>query len=246
MKKRLKNIIKEFYPLRYVVDKLAFCTPLGRDMFFETHLITDEEVLNSEFDKIDEILPLLGTKYIQNIKSTLSAFRDIRSTVKMLSNGVVLSEVDLFELKYLAYHVAMLKKFSDNGGFEIVDITDVFSILDPNNSKVVNFYIYDIYDIELAELRKKLKIENNEDIFLAIKKREEAVRIKLSSELKPFSDLIVKAIDRVAEIDLLIAKSEFIRCYNLTRPIISSNYGVTKYENLFNIYLMDILKSTKK
>lgn len=243
--KRVKDIVKEFYPLRYIMDRLALCTPMGRDMLFDSYMITNKDELEREFNKLEKAIPLLGSKYVKDFRAILSSFRDIRMIAKSLSKGFTLSEVELFELKYLSYNIAMLTKLSAHGGFDIINLDKIFTILDPCNSKVVNFYIYDVYDKELSELKKELKnsSENRDEIYLKIACREKFVREQLSNELHKYSELISNAIDRVAEIDLIIAKIELIKAYNLVRPIISGEYESIRYDKLFNPYLRDIIRS---
>lgn len=167
-------------------------------------------------------------------------FRDIRGTISNLSKGRTLNEVELFELKYFSYYVT---KLSSLKLVEIEQLSDIFAILDPNSSGVVNFYIYDTYDSELSELRKR---ERSEELFIAIARREETVREHLSTILHSHSERLERAIDRVAEIDLLIAKSDYATLHNLVRPQISSNYGDTRYKGIFNLYLMSMVRDYQK
>lgn len=233
---KFKNIIKDFSHLRFVVDSLTFCTPMGRERLLDSSIITDEASLIAEFDRLDQICKI-ETKEVKNI---LMQFRDIRGTISNLSKGRTLNEVELFELKYFSYYVT---KLSSLKLVEIEQLSDIFAILDPNSSGVVNFYIYDTYDSELSELRKR---ERSEELFIAIARREETVREHLSTILHSHSERLERAIDRVAEIDLLIAKSDYATLHNLVRPQISSNYGDTRYKGIFNLYLMSMVRDYQK
>ncbi|MEG0500512.1 MAG: DNA mismatch repair protein MutS, partial [Rikenellaceae bacterium] len=146
----------------------------------------------------------------------------------------------LFELKYFAYYV---NRLHEQNSVEIEHLNEIFTILDPNKSGVVNFYIYDTYDRELARLRKE---EKNEENYLAISHREEIVREQLSIELRPYAERLEKAIERIAEIDLLVAKSDFHTKNNLIRPTLSDIYESTTYEQIFNIYLLSMVKNYQK
>lgn len=233
---KFKDIIKEFSHLRFVADHLVFCTSLGRERLLNSTLITKREPLEAEYGKIEG----LKDKELREVKTILTQFRDIRGTIDSLASHHLLNEIDLFELKYFAYHVNLLYK---QNIIEIEQLIDLFTILDPNNSGVVNFYIYDTYDSELALLRKK---EQNEENYLAICRREEVVREHLSTELHPFAERLKRIIDRVAEIDLLIAKNDFHMKNNLIKPIISDSYETIRYKGIFNLYLMSIVENYQK
>lgn len=233
---KFKDIIKEFSHLRFVADSIVFCTSLGRERLLNSTLITQREPLEAEYEKIEE----LKNKELREVKTILTQFRDIRGTISSLANHHVMNEIDLFELKYFSYHVNLLHK---QNIVKIEHLNDIFTILDPNYSAVVNFYIYDTYDNELALLRKK---EQNEENYLAICRREEVVRERLSVELYPFAERLKRVIERVAEIDLLIAKSDFHAKNKLVKPVLSEKYGETKYKGIFNLYLMSIVENYQK
>lgn len=220
---KFKDIIKDFSHLRFVYDNLAFCTSMGKERLLNSSIITKKSALEAEFDKVESMSNQKSTE----VKNILSQFRDIRGTFNTLANNQILNEIDLFEIKYFAYYVTKLHSIKR---VEIEPLDDIFNILDPNGSGVVNFYIYDIYDSELAELRKQEKTESR---YIAISRREEVVREQLTKELKPHVDKLKKIIERIAEIDLLIAKSDFAEKNKLVRPTISDSYGKTSYKSIF-------------
>lgn len=235
----VKDVIKEFYPLRYVVDSVQLCTHMGKERLLNTSLIKRVDVLEQEIALTEKMLPLAASTWGEQIAALLRSVRDISTTVKLLAKGEVMSEIELFELKYLAYYVAKLKVLLDDKGFALTDLSKIFEILDPCNNKVVNFYIYDTYDLELADLRNQRKA-NPDDITLHLKivKRELKVRIALSQNLRSLAEKAAQALDQIAHIDLLIAKCLLAKKQSLTKPKVSEK---TDYKGLFNIYLRDIV-----
>lgn len=233
---RFKEIIKDFNHLRFVADNLVFCTSMGKERLLHSTMISSRAELEKEYEKQEEV----ASKELGKFKTILSQFRDIRGTIHAISNKQTLSEIDLFEIKYFAYHVNLLHKLNL---LEIEQLSELFAILDPNKSGVVNFYIYDTYDPELAELRKK---EKSEEIYCAIARREEVVREQLTLLLYPFAERLKTTIDRVAELDLLIAKSDYAIKNKLVKPTISATYGETNYNMIFNPYLMSLVKNYQK
>lgn len=235
----VKDVIKEFYPLRYVVDSVQLCTHMGKERLLNTSLIKRVDVLEQEIALTEKMLPLAASTWGEQVAALLRSVRDISTTVKLLAKGEVMSEIELFELKYLAYYVAKLKVLLDDKGFALTDLSEIFEILDPCNNKVVNFYIYDTYDLELADLRNQRKA-NPDDITLHLKivKGELKVRIALSQNLRSLAEKAAQALDQIAHIDLLIAKCLLAKKQSLTKPKVSEK---TDYKGLFNIYLRDIV-----
>lgn len=175
---------------------------------------------------------------VGEIKNILSQLRDIRTTISHLAHEETLNEIELFEVKYFSFHTMKLNKF-----IEIDSLSEIFSILDPNRSGVVNFYIYDTYDTTLAELRKQ---EKTDEVYVAISQREEIVREKLSKQLFGFAQRLRSVMERVAEIDLIIAKNDFSNTFALVRPKLSDCYNKTCYKEIFNPYLLSLVKNYQK
>lgn len=238
---KVRDVIKEFYPLRYVVDGLLLCTPMGKERLLNTSLMQKVDTLEQEWLMMEQMMPMVGSHWIEKVRVALGAIRDISTTVKLLSKGEVMSEVELFELKYLACNAGKLKVLLQERGFSMTELIDIFRILDPCDNKVVNFHIYDAYDEKLTELRKRRKDATDDPaLHIAIIERERAVRVKLSLMLKPMAPQVEAAIERIAQIDLLIAKCLYTKKHSLTKPDIAPK---TNYIALSNIYLKDMVES---
>lgn len=231
---KFKDIIKESSHLRYVADNLAFCTSMGRERLLNSTLIKSRDTLEKEYEKMEA----MKDKNIAEIRNILTQLRDIRTTISHLAHKQTLNEIELFEVKYFSFHLTKLNKF-----IEIDSLNEIFTILDPNKSGVVNFYIYDIYDETLAKLRK---MEKSDDILVSISLQEDIVRVKLSEQLFGFAERLKSAIEHVADIDLVIAKNNFIKNNNLVRPIITDTYSKTTYKEIFNPYLLSLIKNYQK
>lgn len=75
--------------------------------------------------------------------------------------------MELFEIKNLA-HLAgkartALAELGLDGVLPMPDLDEVFAMLDPDRTGVVNFYIYDSYDPRLSPLRRELKALQEHD-----------------------------------------------------------------------------------
>lgn len=235
---QFRDLIKSFPHLRYVYDEMNFCTFAGRERMLSSLFITDVYDLESENERVSAYL---GRDF-KAVKALLSHLRDVKGTLARLGKCALLTEVELFELKYFAFYVNKLSECSE---VNVSSLGEVFSILDPDRSGVVNFYIYDSYNPELTELRAKISRTDDdslrEGLFTALAREEEKVRIELSDKLFSYIDILTACYNAVAEIDMYIAKSELVKKWGLVRPMLSAEYKGNSYKAIFNPYLMSLV-----
>jgi DNA mismatch repair ATPase MutS len=144
-----------------------------------------------------------------------------------------LNDIELFEVKKFALIAEKIRTLIKD--FELVQIPDlsaVVQVLNPENSPVPTFYIYDAYCAELSLLRKQQKAEPTQDKQLKILELEQEIRQTLSQQLNPFAENLIAAINKIAYVDLLVAKARFALKYELCLPKIVENH--TCYKQIFN------------
>lgn len=242
---KFKDVIKEFSHLRWVYENMQFSTTMGRELLLNTSFSCNTEILNNIYSELQQFIDKNSDNkgWFDKIKVILSHIRDIQGTISRTKKGEILDEIELFELKQFAYNVSLLAKLDIDG---INPIDEVFLLLDPDNSGVVNFYIYSSYSKEIQLLREKLKQEKDEnvieEIYLQIAQEEEVVRRELSQKLATHYDDLHSSINRIAEVDLIIAKCEFISHEQMTRPQFVG-YKKCHFLGLFNPYLRSIIDS---
>ncbi len=240
---KFKDVIKEFSHLRWIYENMQFSTVMGRELLLNTPFSCNTEILNNIYTELQQFIDKNSDNrgWFDKIKVILSHIRDIRGTISRTKNGEILDEIELFELKQFAYNVSLLAKLDIDG---INPIDEVFQLLDPDNSGVVNFYIYSSYSKEIEQLRERLKQEKDEnvieEIYLQIAQEEEVVRRDLSQKLAAHYNDLLSSINRIAEVDLIIAKCEFISHEQMTRPQFVE-YGKCHLIGLFNPYLRSII-----
>ena len=197
--------------------------------------------LASTYIQLEETLNSLSLadnyKKVSQLKESLFGVRDIRNTLNALMEGKIPDDIELFEIKNLALLsdslIPVIRIFSDSFP-KLPDLSDVVTILDPEGQRIPSFYIYDSYDSELSKLRKKLKSLEffDEDLHSRCSLIEDRIRKELGNSLKGRLPDLVKALNNLAEIDIIIAKAELVRKWNLTIPAISKER--TSYQGLFN------------
>jgi len=111
--------------------------------------------------------------------------------------------------------------------FELHDVTEVISTLDPEKSGLPHFYIYSAYSKELASLRNKSNTatsqEEKEDLLWQISKMENKIRENLTKKLAPFAGGLEQNLQHIAKLDLWLAKATLALEWNCCKPKISND-----------------------
>jgi len=134
---------------------------------------------------------------------------------------------------------------------EIFPLEKLISILDPQNTNIPSFYIYDNYCIELAQARKKLKKAKKEHVseteletlYTQTQEEELKVRTSLCEQLLQFSEMLSNNLRDLAYLDCLIAKAEQSIKYNLCKPTVGDKLN---YQAIFNPQLKEGLEKQGK
>jgi len=153
--------------------------------------------------------------------------------------------VELFEVKNIAYTAAAVSRSAEPLGlkeiFSLPDLSDVFSLLDPDSTGLPHFYIYDSYHPDLPDIRKRLKqlqakTDDPEasalyaDLFAKHNDIQHSVEAKLSQQLWASADRLALAVKRLAYIDLLFAKAGLASAWRFSRPQIAPSGNNSKSE----------------
>lgn len=194
--------------------------------------------------------------HLAALKHRLMCLRDISGTLQRLQNGVVLQDIELFEVKYLALlttHIGENLRTLALDWITLPQLKEVVAVLDPDGLCIENFYIYDSYSEELADVRRQIKkhqelsgAENTSDELLELLERERAleaqIREGLSGELKGSLPQLREALDSLGDLDILLAKCLQIKMLGLTIPEISED-GNTEYCRMFHPHIVQIYTS---
>ena len=143
------------------------------------------------------------------------------------------------------------------------DVSRVIKALDPDNDKTPTFYIYESYSPELREIREKKKgiekeiyASNDFDEITRLKEErlkvlveEERVELeikkKLTSILYDEAEDFLENIEKIGNLDFLMAKVRFAKTYGGIRPEISKNYEID-VKGLVNIEVREVLEAKSR
>ena len=250
--------ISEIKGLQYLAENLDLQSPMGKRFLLDSEMLCNETNLNIEYDLIDKVIQSIESdeKTITDIQSKLSHLRDIVGTIANLDANLVLDDVELFEIKSFAFHchgILNLQKELKHELIQLPNLSALVDLLDPQKTGIPSFYIYDDYSEELAEARRNLKIaksENGEfegkleELFTVAEELESKVREELCDKARAFAGDLGIALNRLAHLDLLIAKAKQVIQLNFSRPELRKEN--TSYKAMFHPMIKDELQKQQK
>lgn len=254
----------------YIIEHIDTISKLGDDKkrAISPYTKKSERELSEELSNTEKMIgSLSGQKdLIEEIGYTLHKVKDILPTLKKIGTGMVLDEIELFEIKVFSKVCTDLRSFYSRlerplyfAGF--IDVNEVFSMLDPEDLGYETFYIYDGFSEGLKELREQrraieqqIQSEKDMDTKNALLMRradilndEEKIgydiRRSLTQQLEKYAADMIHNADRIGYLDLLIAKAKFFIASKATRPTILFDNGPIFLENVYNPYYEQVLES---
>lgn len=246
---QFKQVIGKVNGLQYVYEHTLVCSPLGKSLLLQTEFQRDAQILQDEFDRVEKHLLFLtrNDDTARQLVLLLHELNDISQTIQNLKNLQILDDIELFEVKQFAMaSQKILTLLTPLYAVDALpaDLANVVRMLDPEDSKIAHFYIYSAYDSELADLRKKIEISNNqedkENLTWQCAQIEDRIRQKLTEMLHPYWEILQKNQRVLAALDLRNAKAQMARDWQLCRPAIAQTE--TRYEALFHPQLQHQLQ----
>ena len=238
---QLKKIVDSPCGIRYMLDQLDLQSGYARRWLLDRPMMTSADEILAEYDRLRRFLAYvesLEPTHLHTLLFKLQGLKDIRTTIKNLSQRATLDDIELFEVKHLAIlstDVFHLLRAADMHEVVCVpDLEEVISILDPDGMKIATFYVYDSYCAELRELRNKIRLHpEQEDLLFEANEIEASVRADLCKKLFTYAAVIEQAQAALAQLDVILAKARQIQTIGLTIPGVSIN-GTTCYKDLFH------------
>lgn len=239
----MQNKIKEVPGLLFVAESMELLSSAGRRRMLEQTFLTDPAALQREQDAVDAVRQRLDdascASSLTLLRHQLMQLHDLHTTLASLQSHFLLSEVDLFEIKNIAFLCgksrSALAAMRLESSFPLPDLQAVFDILDPDHTGIPNFYIYDSYDIRLAPLRRQMKQADDAQMTILMAEQNEIqqqVITSLCERLQPYSAALAQALERLSYIDFTLARAALAVRWGLHAPQTGS--GWQGFKNLFN------------
>ena len=228
----------------------------------ENFLVGEEEKLEEEFERMQKIYDFISEnkKEEMEIEIVLHRFKDIKKLVENADAGIVLDTVDIFEIKaqlmaMVDLNSYLLKNKEVFSNFVLKDMNELFKILDPNDEKIATFYIYEAYSVILKEINrlfnetdyeivKRLKDERL-SILVDEEKEEFKIRRNLTKAIKSYAEDFLTNVEKISNLDFIIAKVKFAKEYNGIRPEVSKKKEII-LEDAINLEVKELLEAKNK
>ncbi len=259
--------------MRYVLDKLSCSTPYGEEKIrkIKVYSPVERQALIAELENVSktiEFLPIMKESF-DKVEHSFMCMKDIRRSIAKCQE-VVLDEVELFELKKFLLQLEILKPAFDDinerasyNSIHIDNCVEALDIIDPECNRNATFYVSDINNKRLKEVRNekkfienRLRTETDESVKkelhdirtkLAIEQDEEEkiVRKQMSQALAEYREKLEEIIESVGKLDLTIAKARIAMEYGAVMPEIADD-GNCEFVECVNILVSDSLKKRSR
>lgn len=255
-----------------LLSRVETLSPYGKSKLkgLKNYLRGEEDLLEEEFNKMETFMEFSSNNrdIVRNVEGIIHRLKDIKTAINNCLKEHILDEVDLFEIKVQAFLMEELNEYlkefpTDLHYFLLKDVSRVIKALDPDNDKTPTFYIYESYSPELREIREKKKgiekeiyASNDFDEITRLKEErlkvlveEERVELeikkKLTSILYDEAEDFLENIEKIGNLDFLMAKVRFAKTYGGIRPEISKNYEID-VKGLVNIEVREVLEAKSR
>ncbi|MBR4907382.1 MAG: hypothetical protein IKZ44_11105, partial [Clostridia bacterium] len=255
--------------LQYVLETLHPCCPFGAERVRKLRFYApdERELLETELfntERAANAADALGPLY-EKIMLVLCQLKDIRGSLKRLSEGAILDHVELFELKGFLLRVAdllpLFHEMQETVHADGISFTEPFvalSVLDPEGTRSRGFYIPDGASEKLRAIRtEKKRLEQRlyeapdaeKDAIKAERTRvcaeeeteEREIRKAMCFALLPHVPAMLENANAAGRLDLLIQKALFAKKYGGVRPEITET--ALELIDMTNPELVDLLKA---
>lgn len=255
-----------------LLNRVEPLSPYGREKLkkLKNYERGEEELLEQEFSKMDVFLEFSehNRDIVREIENIIHRMKDIKNILNNCLKRNILDDVDLFELKVQGMLMENLDEYLEKLPkeleiFRLNNIKDLVEILDPDGEKVPTFYIYDSYSEKLKEIRDRKKTvekkifsssdldeigrlkEKRLSILVEEEQEELEIRKRLSEEVLKYGEVYLENIDKIGNLDFLMAKVNFAQQYGGKRAKISTEMRISA-KGLVNIEVKEMLDSKGK
>jgi DNA mismatch repair protein MutS2 len=185
--------------MEYVFNMISPKTPYGiqKKREIKPYKIGEEVSLEKDYDETQNLIKLMEDypEEFNLLSQILYDIKEIRQSLRRAAEGLVLDEVELFEIKNFLFNIKDLldiqnriNRFSED--ILLYRCLGIEELLDPEKQNTRTFYIYDTYTEELSRIRKA-KRELQQEFDKERKRITQLVEQKLGTKLKLSGEVLI-------------------------------------------------------
>lgn len=201
---------REALDFQYIMNKLEVLTPYG--VMFKSRMKPytrgQEKLLENQLNILENHIPFIRDNQLRRkFNNILGHMKDLRLSTKRAMDGFILTDVELFEIKSFLFLTRELVELMEENRMPQFPETRIDllprleNLLDPEDTKISTFYIYDAYSEELRALREQ-KRDKDRELKLMKKRLREQVGEDLNLDLRPDGSVVITK-DRTELLDTL-------------------------------------------
>lgn len=190
---------REALDFQYIMNKLEVLTPYG--VMFKSRMKPytrgQEKLLENQLNILESHIPFIRDNQLRRkFNNILGHIKDLRLSTKRAMDGFILTDVELFEIKSFLFLTRELVELMEGNRMPQFPETRIDllprleRLLDPEDTKISTFYIYDAYSEELRALREQ-KRDKDRELKLMKKRLREQVGEDLNLDLRPDGSVVI-------------------------------------------------------
>ncbi|TVQ07174.1 MAG: hypothetical protein EA361_18730 [Bacteroidetes bacterium] len=252
MDNRFSNIMD--MGVRWFFENLELSSSFSGQVLREQTMVVDAHEIKGQYQRLEVFCQITAPDgawqgKVSRLQSYLGQLRDIRQSLSSLGQSHTPDDIELFEIKSLAIINEGMRPWVNDLRLEnllLPDLSAVHNLLDPENSGINSFYVYDAYDERLPRLRQLIRSagEYAEELQYQTAVIEDSVRKTLVERLLPYKTQLQEALLILAHVDILLAKALQVHRLSLILPVADEH--TTTLEGLFNPEVKEVLEKEGK
>ncbi len=232
-----------------MLDTLPLNSGFAQSVLLDTPMMTEKEDIRQAYSDIRRYQPLAADEIlVSTLAHKLCRVKDISRTISRIATGAIVDDIELFEVKLLVLTALEVKEIISR--YDISEtvlehhcIEKVLKYLDPDGLKIASFYIFDSYSATLAQLRRNIEAEKDEErreeLMEEERQMQARIRIVLCKRIAPYAQKLTDVLYKLADVDIHVAKAQQIAQFGLTMPELDERTYI--YKGMFHPFVKSVL-----
>lgn len=225
---KLRSVLDSPCGLRWCIDELPLASSVTRRRLLDQALYTHSQAIRLAYQAVaryEQALQQAPKSWAERMHAKLCNLKDLSGSLERIAGGITLEDTELFEIKLLEILAREVQALLQETGLDFdlpCELEQVRKWLDPDDTGVATFYIYDSYSPVLTDMRKQLRAmpegEERTELMGASLLEEARIRERLTRLLLPAVQPLRETVAMLADADLNLAKAWMMQQRNWVIP----------------------------
>lgn len=253
---KLRSLLDTPCGLRWCIDELPLASSYTRRRLLDQQMYTHPDLIRSAYADViryQEAVRKAARNWPERMHAKLCTLKDLSGSVERIAAGQVLEDTELFEIKLLEILSRQVQQLLQEVGMELdlpCELEQVQRWLDPDETGVATFYVYDSYSPVLADMRRQLRVmpegDERTELMGAALLEEARIRERLTRLLLPAVQPLRETLQMLADVDLNLAKALVMEQDHRTVPQAAAEDEVLVLEHFWHPQVASLLQEQGK